>query len=290
MGDRLQTLLTPDGATAAGCIRFLKDSGAGRATILPLAGATPRRPARHCASWRDASRGRGSRQRPLPGHRALRGADPRLLARGGLVTESLEDALDVQSCHPGVPCVSLGGDTVRAGLVEGGRGVKGLLAPRREIREIGSTPGPDRLAPLQRTRARSRGGLARRGHVRGGPYAGGEHPRRGEGSRGHSPRSRRRGGGNRPHPSQGDRAGDRAQPGGAGEARRRRYASPRSMRRWAWRRKGAHEGANASRPRSLRWARPVRPATRRRSAPPRPAAAWRPCASAGSPRRPSAAA
>ena len=33
-------------------------------------------------------------------------------------------------------CVTLAGETLRGSMVEGGRGVKGLLAPRREIREI----------------------------------------------------------------------------------------------------------------------------------------------------------
>src|SRR5262249_40204414 len=53
-----------------------------------------------------------------------------------LVVESLEDALAIVSRHGPVACVTLGGETLRGSIVEGGRGVKGLLAPRREIREV----------------------------------------------------------------------------------------------------------------------------------------------------------
>jgi chromosome segregation protein len=53
-----------------------------------------------------------------------------------LVVESLEDAFDVISRQGPVPCATLAGETVRGAMVEGGRGVKGLLAPRREIREL----------------------------------------------------------------------------------------------------------------------------------------------------------
>jgi chromosome segregation protein len=138
LGDRLQTLLTSDGATAAGCIRFLRDSGAGRATLLPLAwnhAETASTPLRELAGREPRVKGLVSDLYRVTGPHAeqIRASLP-----DGLVTESLDEALGVHSRHPGVPCVSLGGDTVRAGLVEGGRGVKGLLAPRREIREIGA--------------------------------------------------------------------------------------------------------------------------------------------------------
>ena len=53
-----------------------------------------------------------------------------------LVVESLEDALDVISRQGPVPCVTLAGETARGAMIEGGRGVKGLLAPRREAREV----------------------------------------------------------------------------------------------------------------------------------------------------------
>jgi chromosome segregation protein len=40
-----------------------------------------------------------------------------------------------------VPCATLAGETLRGPLLEGGRGVKGLLAPRREVKEIGARLG-----------------------------------------------------------------------------------------------------------------------------------------------------
>src|SRR5258707_236886 len=53
-----------------------------------------------------------------------------------LVVETLEDAFEIVSRQGPVACVTLAGETLRGSMVEGGRGVKGLLAPRREIREI----------------------------------------------------------------------------------------------------------------------------------------------------------
>ena len=52
------------------------------------------------------------------------------------MVDTLEDALDIVSRQGPVPCVTLAGETLRGSMVEGGRGVKGLLAPRREIREV----------------------------------------------------------------------------------------------------------------------------------------------------------
>ena len=53
-----------------------------------------------------------------------------------LVVATLEDALDVASRQGPVAVVTLEGETLRGALVEGGRGVKGLLAPRREVKEV----------------------------------------------------------------------------------------------------------------------------------------------------------
>ena len=50
--------------------------------------------------------------------------------------DTLEDALEIVSRQGPVACVTLAGETLRGSMVEGGRGVKGLLAPRREIREV----------------------------------------------------------------------------------------------------------------------------------------------------------
>ena len=49
---------------------------------------------------------------------------------------TLEDALEVVSRQGPVSVVTLEGETLRGALVEGGRGVKGLLAPRREVKEV----------------------------------------------------------------------------------------------------------------------------------------------------------
>jgi chromosome segregation protein len=138
LGDRLQAILTPDAASAVRGIRYLQTSGAGRGTLLPLASAIV--PA-------DRSRLRGiARQEP-----DVRGLLSDLYRVSGphaaqvsaslpdaLVVESLEEALAIAARHDGACCVTLEGETVRGAMVEGGRAVKGLLAPRREIREITS--------------------------------------------------------------------------------------------------------------------------------------------------------
>ena len=53
-----------------------------------------------------------------------------------LVVDTLEDALEVVSRQGPVAVATLEGETLRGAVVEGGRGVKGLLAPRREVREV----------------------------------------------------------------------------------------------------------------------------------------------------------
>jgi chromosome segregation protein len=62
---------------------------------------------------------------------AIRAAMPE-----ALVVDTLDDAFEVIAAHGTLPCATLAGETLRGGMVEGGRGVKGLLAPRREIREV----------------------------------------------------------------------------------------------------------------------------------------------------------
>jgi chromosome segregation protein len=53
-----------------------------------------------------------------------------------VVVETLEDAFELARRGGPVSCVTLAGETIRGSMVEGGRGVKGLLAPRRQIREV----------------------------------------------------------------------------------------------------------------------------------------------------------
>jgi chromosome segregation protein len=136
LGDRLQAVLVPDAAHAVRGVRYLEASGAGRGSFLPLGAAggrdltyalreTSRHEPRVKALVSDLYRVVG------PHAEAVRASLP-----DGLVCETLEDALQVAEQHPHFPCVTLAGETVRRPLVEGGRGVKGLLAPRREIREV----------------------------------------------------------------------------------------------------------------------------------------------------------
>jgi chromosome segregation protein len=135
LGDRLQAVLVPDAGHAVRGVRYLEASGAGRGTFLPL-GAAGGKDFRY--ALREAAR-HEPRAKALvsdlyrvvgPHAEAVRASLP-----DGLVCETLEDALAVAEQHPHFPCVTLAGETVRRPLVEGGRGVKGLLAPRREIRE-----------------------------------------------------------------------------------------------------------------------------------------------------------
>ena len=136
LGDRLQAVLTPDAAHALRGIRQLQESGAGRGTFLPLAQARTRA---DCGPLRDIAReepkvkGLLSELYRVTGPHADR---IRASLPDALVVASLEDAFEVISRQGPVACATLEGETVRGTMVEGGRGVKGLLAPRREIREL----------------------------------------------------------------------------------------------------------------------------------------------------------
>jgi len=136
LGDRLQAVLVPDAAHALRGIRYLEESGAGRGSFLPLGAAGGQD---FTYALRQATRGEPRVKALLsdlyrvvgPHAEAVRASLP-----DGLVCETLEDAIAVADQHPHYPCVTLAGETVRRPLVEGGRGGKGLLAPRREVREI----------------------------------------------------------------------------------------------------------------------------------------------------------
>jgi chromosome segregation protein len=137
VGDRLQALLTPNASEAMKGIRFLEARNAGRGTFLPLASAgtdadTPealravlRSEPKARAVLSDVYRVHG------PHADRVRSSLP-----NAVVFDSLEDALDARSRHADLSCVTLWGETVRGAMIEGGRAVKGLLAPRREIREV----------------------------------------------------------------------------------------------------------------------------------------------------------
>jgi chromosome segregation protein len=136
VGDRLQAVLVPDAASALRGIRYLQESGAGRGAFLPLASARTRAdcgPLREIAAQEPKVKGLLSESFRVAGPHAER---IKASLPDALVVESLEDALDVISRQGPVPCVTLAGETARAAMIEGGRGVKGLLAPRREAREV----------------------------------------------------------------------------------------------------------------------------------------------------------
>jgi len=136
LGDRLQAVLTPDASQALRGIRYLQESGAGRGAFLPLASARTRA---DCGTLREIARQEtgargllGDLYRVTGPHAApIRAALPE-----ALVVDTLEEALAIVSRQGPVACVTLAGETLRGSMVEGGRGVKGLLAPRREIREV----------------------------------------------------------------------------------------------------------------------------------------------------------
>jgi chromosome segregation protein len=136
LGDRLQAVIVPDAATALDGIRWLEAGGAGRATFLPLGahGGGRAYELREAAQREPRARGLVSDLFRLTGPHA---EEVGAALPDGLVFETLEDALEARPRHPDVPLVTLGGEVLRGGLLEGGRAVKGLLAPRREIREIG---------------------------------------------------------------------------------------------------------------------------------------------------------
>jgi chromosome segregation protein len=137
MGDRLQAVLVADAPRALEGLRFLQDSEAGRGALLALAAVSPpnghHRRVREVAAAEPAARGvLGDFYRVTGPHaETLRAALPE-----AVVAEGLESALAIAARH-GVECVTLAGEVVRGAFLEGGRGVKGLLAPRREVREIG---------------------------------------------------------------------------------------------------------------------------------------------------------
>jgi chromosome segregation protein len=136
LGDRLQAVLVPDAAHALQGIRWLQSSGAGRGAFLPLASARTRSdcgPLRAIAEQEPRARGLLSDFYRVRGPHADR---IQASLPDALVVDTLEDALEVVSRQGPVAVATLTGETLRGAVVEGGRAVKGLLAPRREVREL----------------------------------------------------------------------------------------------------------------------------------------------------------
>jgi chromosome segregation protein len=136
LDDRLQAVLVPNVEQALSAIRYLEAGSAGRAAFLPLAGAPRASDAlglRAIAEMEPAVLGLlGDMYKVSGSHaEAIRACLPE-----ALLVQSVEDAVAVAARNRGASCVTLAGETVFGAWVEGGRDVKGLLAPRREIREI----------------------------------------------------------------------------------------------------------------------------------------------------------
>jgi chromosome segregation protein len=154
LGDRLQAVLTPDTSHALRGIRYLEASGAGRGTFLSFSSSSrvERDALRELARTESGVKGLLSEVYRVTGPYAegIRASLPDALLVG-----SLEDALALVARHGPLECVTLSGETLRGPLIEGGRAVKGLLAPRREIRELG-VRRTEVEALLRRARERER--------------------------------------------------------------------------------------------------------------------------------------
>ncbi len=152
LNDFLQAVLVPDIAAARSAIEHLRDSGAGRCALLPLSAATAdgsSQRLRDLAAEEPRVRGllRDLVQISGASAAAIRSAIP-----DALVVETLGDAFDLVARRGPLPVVTLSGETLRGAVVEGGRRVRGLLAPRREIKEI-----EGRLEELDAQLAETRG-------------------------------------------------------------------------------------------------------------------------------------
>jgi chromosome segregation protein len=134
VADLLQAVLVPDADHALRGVRYLEASGAGRGTFLPASAASVPEQTARLREVGDAEGALGLLSERIrvtgPHAGAIRAALP-----DAVLVAGLEDALSLAPRHPAVPFVTPAGETVRGALVEGGRAVKGLLAPRREVRE-----------------------------------------------------------------------------------------------------------------------------------------------------------
>jgi chromosome segregation protein len=162
LGDRLQAVLVHDAEQARRGIRWLQESGAGRASFLPLASARTRSdpdPLRDVARQEPRVLGLLSDLYRVSGPHAER---IRASLPDALVVATLEDALDLVSRRGLVAVATLAGETLQGAMVEGGRDVKGLLAPRREVREVAARQeeADARLVALRAEVAEAQGAAA----------------------------------------------------------------------------------------------------------------------------------
>ncbi len=155
LGERLQAVLVPDAAQALNGIRWLQSSGAGRGAFLPLASARTRN---DCGPLREIARAETKALGLLSDFYRVSGPHAeriRAALPDALVVATLEEALEVVSRQGPVAVVTLEGETLRGAMVEGGRGVKGLLAPRREVKEVAARQqeAEERLVALRASAA-----------------------------------------------------------------------------------------------------------------------------------------
>jgi len=135
LGDRLQAVIVPDSEQALRGVRWLQAENAGRGTLLPLASSRPRGdsgPLHAIAAREPKVLGVLSDFYRVSGPEAERIKDA---LPDAIVVSALEDALELRA-REDVAVVTLEGEALRGSMVEGGRGVKGLLAPRREVKEV----------------------------------------------------------------------------------------------------------------------------------------------------------
>jgi chromosome segregation protein len=131
LGDALQALVVPTADTAKAGVARLCDSGEGRASFLILG-----RPREDCVPLELPDDGRIlGRLSDLYQIGLPEGDSIKQGLGDALVVRSLADALAVSESLP-VAIITLDGDVVRGAWVEGGRGGRGFLAPRREVKEL----------------------------------------------------------------------------------------------------------------------------------------------------------
>ena len=136
LGARLQTVLVADSQQALDGVRWLEKTGAGRGSFLPIAAVPTERdtsPLRAIADAEPEAVGLLSDFYRVGGPHArhVQSSLPEALVVG-----TLEHALEIVARRGPLPVATLTGETLRGATVEGGRTVKGILAPRREAREV----------------------------------------------------------------------------------------------------------------------------------------------------------
>jgi len=136
LGSRLQAVLVHDPADALTGARWLETTGAGRGAFLPVDAVPTDRdlsPLRSIADAEPEALGLLSDFYRVGGPHA---AAIHASLPEALVVPNLEHGLEIVARRGPLPVATLSGESLRGAMVEGGRTVKGILAPRREAREV----------------------------------------------------------------------------------------------------------------------------------------------------------